>query len=382
MSGFSWGWLTGKQSSDCEIPEIFPLGVLNRDFVHSDIVNTYVKILTDVAERTHGLDKEQEPLLWDSCEQSDSNHGLISLLAHAMTNKADLFVVYKASVKVLRKATTDEERQIREDYKAKGESAVGVFVSFKNYRRTEILSIYSSFEYCVLSSLNKTLNVSKSIQFKINDLRSSVAMADAAIATAQARSIAQAMKNGNDVLLDSKDSVATTTPDTAPAEKAITFLDGKRAFILGLPLSYINGEQTGGLNASGEGDLRAIERGLRQYFVSIIRPVFNSVFGKDVEFKSQDFREMTTGLEVLKSFELTSNDYISNATKQSIVARVFNLDEDEEKKQIEKEAKEDEAKAALAAKNRPPAPALVPPGNGVIPPANPAGNKTNPGATA
>ncbi len=354
---FSWFTKSNKEVGESEIPSIFNLSIAPELFIRSDIINTYVKILTDVAERTHGIPEGSEPLLWDSCEQSESTHGLISLLAHAMFFQTDLFLVLAKTVKVLRKATSEEEAKIRADYKAHGKSSVGVYISFKLYRRTEMLQIYSSFEYCVLASLNKTLNISKSVQFKINDLRASVSFNDSAIARAQAQSIAKAMKNGNDVLLDAKDMVTTAAPDTGPTEKAISFLDAKRAFILGLPLSYIVGEQTGGLNATGEADMRAVERGLRQYFVSIIRPVLNAIFNVSVEFKSQDFRQITSALEVLKTFDLTSNDNLSSESKQNIVARVFDLDPDEEKKQIEADAKE-AAKNAKA--NPPPAPVVDP----------------------
>lgn len=350
MSMFSWAFKSNAELGNSEIPEIFPLALAKDIFIRSDILQTYVKILTDVAERTHGLDDSQESLLWDSCVQTKTNEGLISLLADAMTYKRELFLVYSKSVGVIRKADTKEEKQIKADYEKQGESKAGVYISFKNYRRTDLLEIYSSFEYCVLGSLNKTLNVSKSVQFKIADLRKSVSLNDSGIAREQARSIANAMKNGNDVLLDAADSVATATPDTAPAEKAMVFLAAKKAFILSLPLSYVEGEQTPGIGSTGEADMRAVERGLRQYFVSIIQPVFKAVFGKDVEFKTQDFRQMNTALETLKTFDLTSDEYLSKESKQNIAARVFDLDPAKEKKALESEEKEREA-------NRPPAPA-------------------------
>jgi hypothetical protein len=371
MNIFSWAFKTNAELGNAEIPAIFPLALKSDIFVKADILNTYSKILTDVAERLHGLSEEQEPLLWDSCVQSSANEGLITLLATAMAAKSELFIVYVPSSQIVRKATREEEEKIRKEYKEKAESKTGVYVSFKGYRRTDMLEIYSSFEYCVLASLNKTLNVAKSVQFKINDLRSSVSLNDSGVAREQAKSIAEAMRNGNDVLLDAKDSVESATPDTSPTEKAITFLDGKRAFVLGLPLSYVVGEQTPGIGSTGEADMRAVERGLRQYFVSIIRPVLEAVFKVEVEFKSQDFRQMTTALEVLKTFDLVSDDNLSRQSKQEIVARVFDLDPDKEEKQLEADAKEAEKEAALAAKNKPPVQAVpAQPNGGQVPAAN------------
>ncbi len=357
MSIFSWAFKSNAELGNSEIQSLFSLGISCEEFVKADMLQTYVKILTDVAERTHGLKDEQEPLLWDSAVQTNANEGLITLLAGAMVEKSELFLVYAQSVKVIRKATAAEETEIRADYKAKGESGTGVFISFKNYWRSDLLKLYSSLEHAVLASLNKTVNVAKSIQLKISDLRSSVSLNDSGIAREQAKSIAQAMRNGNDILIDAKDSVETAKPDTAPTEKAISFLDSKRAFVLGLPLAYVVGEQTGGIGATGEADMRAVERGLRQYFVSIIRPVFEVIFDEDVEFKTQDFRQITSALEVLKMFDLTSEQNLSSKTKQNITARVFDVDPEKEAKLIEEDAKA----AELEKKNNPPPAPITPP---------------------
>ena len=338
---FSFGFKSQKELGESELENIYPLSLAQDSFIKSDILSTFLKILTDTMERTHGLPEKFVPVLWDNCLQNESSLGLISLLADAMTNKSDLFLVYVPSVKILRKATSQEETQIRDDFKKNGESKVGVYISFKKYRRTEMLEIYSIFEYCILASLNKSLNLSKAIQVKIFGMRSSVSLADSGVAVEQAKSIAKALKNGNDVMIDKEDTIETAVPDTSSIEKGILFLNGKRADILGLPIAYIAGEQTGGMGSSGENDMRAVERGLKQYFVSIIKPTLKALFGAEVEFKSQDFRQMTTALEVLKTFELTSNENMSKESKQEVVARVFDLDPDKEKKQIEKENKEE-----------------------------------------
>jgi hypothetical protein len=380
MSMFSWAFKSNAELSDSEIQEIFPLALQSDLFIRSDILNTYTKILTDTMERTHGLDEKQEPLLWDSCVQSEANHGLISMLALAMTRKLELFLVYLPSVQLLRKATFDEQEKIREDYKKSGESKTGVYISFQRYHRTDMLEIYSSFEYCVLASLNKTLNASKALQIKVSDLRSSVSLADSGVAKDQARSIAKALKNGNDVLLDVKDMIETAKLDTSPAQKSIDFMDAKRAYILGLPLSYINSEQTPGIGSTGEADMRAVERGLKQYFNSVLRPVLKAVFGADTEFRSQDFREMATALEAAKTFDLVSNETISSQAKQEIIARLFDLDPEEEQKNLEADAKQ----AELDKKNNPPPTfPIVPKQPGGFAPASNGANPPAPnGATA
>ncbi len=339
MGFFSFGF-KNIDTQGADLPDIFPLALTKIDFTNCDIVSTYTKILTDTVERIFGIPKDIEPLLWDNCVQNEANNGLISLLAQAMAEQSDLYLVYVESVKVLRRATREEQAKIQDDYKAENKSSVGVYISFKNYRRTEVLLIYSAFEYCILASLNKTLNLSKAIQFKMSEMRSSVALIDSSKAIDQAKGLAKSLGKGFDVMLDAKDIIETAKPDTSSTEKAMTFLDAKRAFILGLPLSYISGIQTGGIGSTGEADMRAVERGLKQYFVSILRPALKAIFDINTEFKSQDFRQVTSAIEVLKTFDLVSDDNLSQAAKQDIIARMFELDISAEKKALKKEANE------------------------------------------
>ena len=348
-----FSFLSSRQAeTESELPDIFPLSLIAADFMHADVVATYTKILTDTLERTHGIPKEVVPLLWDNCVQNESSEGLITLLVRAMVKKTDLFLVYNVATKTLRVADDREAQQIRADYKKTGESKVGVFVSFRNYRRTDMLMIYSALEYCILASLHKTVNISKAVQIKMSELRASVSLADSSVATNQAKALAGALKNGCDVFLDAKDEITTATPNIDPTEKSIAFLDAKRAYYLDLPISYVSGKQTTGIGTTGEADMRSIERGLKQYFFSIVHPVLKALFGVDTEFKSQDFRQMTSALEALKTFELVSNEILSNTAKKEIMARLFDLDPDEEEKNLETEAKD----ATKEAANNPPTP--------------------------
>lgn len=321
------------------LKNIFPLSIDCPTFKKADIRATFTKILTDTLERTHGIPKDHVKLLWDNCVQNESQFGLVTYLVEAMIAQSNLFLVYNKTVKVIRKATPVEQAQIEKDYQTKSESSVGVFISFKNFQRTQMLNTYSELEYYVLASFHKTVNISKAVQIKIDGLRSSVALNDEEIPRAQARSIADAISAGNDVYLDSKDDITNATPNIAPTEKAIAFLNEKRAYILDLPISYVSGVQTTGIGATGEADMRALERGLKQYFFTIIQPVLKAIFKIDVVFKSQDFRQTESALELLKTFEMVSDDLVSKDSKQEIIARYFGLDPKEEEKAREEEAK-------------------------------------------
>lgn len=336
MSFFSF-LLPSTATSDLEIKEIFPLQLRLDEFVKADITATYAKILTDTIDRCHGIPTNVDPLLWDNCVHDETPYGLVTLIANAMAQQSELFLVYKKALGTLRIADDAEQAKIKADYDKSGKSSAGTYISFKDYRRTHMLKIYSGFEFCTLSAMNKSLNLAKAIQLKTKDLRGSVALTDSAVAIGQAKAIATALSNGNDVLIDAGDTIETAQVDTAPAEKAISFMDAKKAWILGMPASYNTGEQTSGIGSTGEADARAVERGLKQYFVSIIRPAMKSIFGVDVSFKTQDFRQISSACEVLKSLDLVDSELMSVEAKRELVARMFDLDAESERKILEEQ---------------------------------------------
>ncbi len=325
-----FGFSISPSQSSSDLPEAFAMKIKSETFVDIDVQNIYSKILTDCIERVQGIPDKVMPLLWDNFLQSEAPEGLITLIASAMCFKEKLFLVYDKGIRLLRKATKDEEILIEDDYVTKGLSSIGVFVSFENYRKTDMVKIYSAMEYCVIASMNKMMNLSKSIQYKMNDMRGSVSLSDSSVAVDQAISLATQLRNGKDIIIDKNDDVVTNNPDISSIKESISFLDSKRSFYYGMPLSYINGEQTAGIGSTGEADTKAVERGLKQYYISILKPILEAVFGIKTSFKSNDFRQISTALEAMKTFELVGDDLLSRENKQLIIAKLFDVEFDPE----------------------------------------------------
>lgn len=331
MSGLAnlFGFLGGSSPHD-ELPNLFPLPIADTEFIKIDVTNVYIKILTDVVERSDGISDDLQAVFWDNCLAGDTSHGLVHKLARAMYEKAEIFLVYDKATKVLRKATGGEEATIRADYQKQAESKVGVYISFAKYHRTDMVRLYSMLEYLTVAALNKSMNISKAVQFKIDGLRANVGLVDASVAKAQAQSIANALKKGNDVLMDGKDIVDTVKPDLTATNASMEFLNGKKAGYLNMPCSYIDGELNGGLGDSGQADARAIERGLKSYFVSIMKPVCKALFGIDIDFKSEDYDQIEAALDTIKTFELMSEELMTKDNQRQIVNKLFGLDPDTE----------------------------------------------------
>lgn len=324
---FNWGSATSDKVTSSELPELFPLPVALASFIEADVITIYSKILTDTIERTHGLSDEENQLMWDNCVKSSTSDGLISLLSKAMAKKSDLYIVYDRAIGVVRTATSEEQAAIQADYSKSAKSSKGVYVSFKNYRRSDMVALYSALEYSTIGALNKTMNVSAAVQLKISKLRESVSLTDSEKAEAQGQVIATALLNQRPIMIDGDDTVETASPQIEPTEKAFQVIAEKRGFYLGMPASYITSEQTAGIGSTGEADTKAVERGLKNYFFSIVKPVCDAVFSKKVTYKSQDVASIQAGLEVLKTFNITDDSLISAENKLKIINQVFNLGE-------------------------------------------------------
>ncbi len=100
-----------SNNADTTLPEIFPIPIAQSQFVSIDVQNIFKRILIDVLERTQGVPEAKQNLLWDSCVKDQSQDGLITMIAKAMTDMSDLYLVFKADV--IRKATSQEEQEIK-----------------------------------------------------------------------------------------------------------------------------------------------------------------------------------------------------------------------------------------------------------------------------
>jgi hypothetical protein len=324
-----FGWNTVIPNE--ELPDIFPMPILANEFVKTDIEAIYAKILIDTLERTHGLTDEQTALMWDNCVKSSAADGVVTLLAKAMSDKRDLFLVYERPLNVIRLADLAEQVAIRADYEKVNKSSKGIYISFKNYTRSDMVKLYIGLEYCTVASLYKSMNLSKAVQLKMNDLRGSVSLADAADVKSQAVTLATALAAGKDILLDAKDTIETSVPDLTATKESVSFLAKKLSFYLNMPASYLTGEQTSGIGSTGENDMRAVERGLKAYYFSVVKPVLEALFPETkLNYKSQDTRQIEGSMEVIKTFALIDDTLISAENKRAIVNRLLDLPEDAE----------------------------------------------------
>lgn len=318
--------LFGNAPSDCSINEIFPFPISEMTYVKDDVRTILKRIITDTIERSQGISDKALKTLNDKVVGVNTD-GLISILVDAIYNKSEVVIFYDRSIDVLKIADSKQAAKIREDYKkVGGESPDGIILNFKNFDMVNMLKVYSAIEYNSICSLFKVVNLSRALQVKISKMRESVALKDSKKFIEDARAIAIALSKGQGVVVDKEDEITVPQVDFAPTEKALKFCATKKAEITGMPSSYITGLQSDGLSSTGEGDDKAIEKGLRYYFFLIIKPVFKELFGDDLKFRSNNKEAVMASLEALKVFELIDNEsLITLVEKRGVIENLLEL---------------------------------------------------------
>jgi hypothetical protein len=263
---------------------------LDRDcFIKIKTENLFIKILHRCYSRSEGaIDPIKIASLFDSKEKSGASEGLISLIAIAMAHKQEQAIIFNSGI--ARIADFKEKEKIKKDYEDNGRSTDGVLINFENYKLTELIKSYYSMIYDALNSMNTQLGLAKALQIKINSLRATVSMAGKDEPVQQAKEINEALTNGKSVLLDKNDSVETLTINSESVEKAIFLVNCLIASEIGTSLSFVNGELTTGMSATGEADSNADEYGFQDFFNSIFKPICDKLYDWNLRFVSDDWR--------------------------------------------------------------------------------------------
>ncbi len=286
---FFGNFFGASESTEERLVAPFNMSLCQKDFVKIKTTVLFKKILHRCYALSAGAkDEDKIASLFDSLERSGAQRGLISLLAHAMTYKEQMAIVYDTGV--ARKATEAEKEAIEKDYKAAAKSSKGILVDFRKYWLSDLVAVYMAMIYDILVSMNTQVGLAKALQLKMSSLRGTVAANGKEEPIKQAKEINEALKAGNSVLMDKNDIVETLTLNADSVEKAFNFVCSLLAADLGVSLSFITGVLTTGMSATGEADSNADEYGFQDFFNSIFKPTCDRLYGWTLRFVSDDWR--------------------------------------------------------------------------------------------
>ena len=264
-----------------------------------------------------------------SVEYGAQQNGTIPLVAKAMTQMRKIYLVYRESAGLVRVATLEEQQEIDKHYKDYQNTVSklnnddrGMILDFSKYELTRLIKCYMSLLYAVLDSANTQVNLARSLQIKIDKLRENISVLTSEDAIKQANQINDALKAGNSILLSSMDEVIQTAINSESTAKAIEIFNTALASDLGLSLSFVSGALTSGMSATGDADINYEDTGIKDFWVTIWKPICVKLYGKEgVKYKTDRWRYLEAKLKSLVYIEssLLFTDEQKQAYAQDII---------------------------------------------------------------
>jgi hypothetical protein len=290
-------------------------------FVEIVIKDLYERILLDCLSHTiwnSKFDYEKiQSIFYNNTDDLQQTKGLISIFTDFIYNKSlNYLKLTKENIIVI---ITDQEeiKVINDNIKNSIINKNVAILNFKFNNKIDLLKIYAGLLYNTLSTDNTQLYIAKAIIFKCFGLTENVALNAKDGVIKQANNVTDGLKKGKGVLIDSKSELQLPKVDTSGSKASWEQYNGLIAQTMGMPLSWVMGKVASGISATGEGDIRLIEKGLRIYFLSIWKPAIERLFNTNIKFRLETWRS----LEGMKGiFEVLENTTLIDENKKKEIA--------------------------------------------------------------
>lgn len=312
----------------------YRLSICERDFIQTRTTVLFEKILKRCYHKTAGIAEDKHNSIamsvFLSVENGTEQNGAIPLVAQAMTNRQRLYLVYNEKIGLVRKATAEEQQELTLSY-VKNNNALGVLenglrgmiLNFSNYKLTTLIKCYMALIYAVMDSANTQVNLSRSLQIKINKLRDNISVLASDDAIKQAGNINTNLKEGRSVLLDNLDNVIQTAVNAQSTKDALNIFYSALASDLGLSVSFVSGELTSGMSATGDADINYEEDGIKDFWVSIWRPICLRLYNQpNVKFITNRWRNI--GIKLQNLVYVENSDLFTEEQKKEYAQSIFN----------------------------------------------------------
>lgn len=312
----------------------YRLNIGERKFIDTKTNMLLRRLLTRCYHKTAGFNEDDKNdialSVFVSIEANNGDTGTIPLVASAMTNRSKIYLVYSKKAGQVRKATQAEQAELSKLY-ADNNNALGqltgglrgMILDFTRYDVVLLIKCYMALIYAIMDSANTQINLSRSLQIKINKLRDNISVLTSEDATSQSNAINDALKAGNSVLLDNLDNIIQTAINADSIDKALNIVYTGLASDLGLSVSFVSGVLTSGMSATGDADINYEEEGIKDYWSTIWKPICIRLYGQsNVSFISDKWRNIGTKLQNLVYIE--NSDLFTEEQKQKYAQSILN----------------------------------------------------------
>lgn len=280
---------SADSSVNFNVTELDGLDLDKDKFVKKMLQHTYEKVLFMPVMAIGGDSKTQAAVFSSASDRySPKSHGFVYWAAKAMAEKCQI-ILEKSKISdgsyLLKRAQVSNEEI----------TADNLVMDFTDYEATDLLSAYFGMMYDALSGAAMGVKASQGLIVYLEKLAETLSDSKAKeIIEGQIRALGQAVKGGKTGYASGGSKIEFINFDIEPTTKAIEFCYSQVAGHLGLPMSAINGVGGSAMSDTGESDRKKTRKATEFYFLSIVRPILNSLFMRS------DF-ELETELENLDS---------------------------------------------------------------------------------
>lgn len=300
----------------------FNLSLKETEFVDYMVSDLYQSILTMCFDKIIFPDAEKDfkdkitPSFYDNLSVEGINKGIIKNLAYGIVQNQKVFLVNaSAGDNIIVRQGTQEELQKYE--KEQGNIKNQIQMDFTKYNQSKALKLFYSMIYWIIRATNTNVKISNSVLVKIAKLRELVAKEDAEEVIKQAKEINDAIKRGNSIVADKDDTMERLEINSQATKDALDVAFSLVSGLIKMPLSFVNGELTTGLTQTGDSDNLAIERGLKNYYYTILKPCTEKLFDTKIRFTSDNTAKLKTLIGILPQLELST--LLTDDEKRAII---------------------------------------------------------------
>lgn len=315
---------------------------LKRDeFVKLKTFSLLQKVFTDCYRYSTKIkDQDKENALFDSIVYADAQFGLISRLAYMVAHFQKLYLKYDHGI--IREVTEISERKkIEDDYKKGMTYRYGVILDFSKYSIGYLLAHYFHQLYTIEQANNNSIALGGSLQLKVKGFRAKVGMNEALSddIKGQASEVLKYARDGKPVVIDAEDALEQTesSKNVSVADSARDKCYRELAAAIGAPISYITGEDE---RSTGSGvsyerlDGRA-EDMIKNFWLTVFKPVVESLLGENINFVSQKWQTIKENLGSISMLE--SIQCVPVEIRASVIRKLIGDNTPDKSDKLEKE---------------------------------------------
>lgn len=237
-------------------------------YVNTSIEQLLGKVIKDVISKLEGVDPEVDDLL-----KGVGEHSFIRKLIELLVTESEyIYMVEVDGVIELSAGVVEDSVKV-----------ANPLYNINTLLRDKIISIYNldrQRAFMIQSSSNMVLTL-EGLRFQ-PDKRDGNHKYDAdlfAEMSSQVKAITSGITKGSSVLvLDVKDELKPVALDINPHTQAINALREDIANVIGIPMTYLYGVSSTGLNSNGEGDREQYYKALETFFANYLTPVLVAIY--------------------------------------------------------------------------------------------------------